>query len=80
MSIVGTRSGRIANPLDKAAGIGQANLDALGVSANAPADWRPIDKEMRCTALFGNPVAVEGDPYGEERAAWDGIEAPFGTL
>ncbi|MDE0367030.1 MAG: carboxylesterase/lipase family protein [Gammaproteobacteria bacterium] len=42
--------------------------------------WRPYDTETRSTALFGMPVAVGDDPYGEERAAWDEVEARLGTL
>ena len=47
---------------------------------DALADWLPYDRESRSTALFGNPVAVESDPYGEERAAWDAAEARLGGL
>lgn len=31
------------------------------------------DKEKRATILFDKEVSVEQDPYGNERAAWDGI-------
>ncbi|MCK4286858.1 MAG: carboxylesterase family protein, partial [Candidatus Lokiarchaeota archaeon] len=33
----------------------------------------PYDKENRATILFDKEVTVEKDPYGNERAAWDGI-------
>ena len=44
------------------------------------ADWRPYDGEVRSTAMFGNPLAVESDPYGEERAVWDTVESRLGSL
>ena len=46
----------------------------------ALSDWQPYDREARSTALFGNPVAVESDPYGEERAAWDTAKVKSGGL
>ena len=42
--------------------------------------WQPYDRESRSTALFGNPVAVESDPYGEEREIWETVTAQIGTL
>ncbi|MCY4566165.1 MAG: hypothetical protein OXE40_16980 [Gammaproteobacteria bacterium] len=36
--------------------------------------------DARSTGLFGKPVAVASDPYGEERAAWDSADARLGGL
>ncbi len=33
----------------------------------------PYDQEKRATILFNKEVTIEQDPYGNERAAWDGI-------
>jgi para-nitrobenzyl esterase len=33
----------------------------------------PYDKENRATILFDKEVTIVQDPYGNERAAWDGI-------
>lgn len=33
----------------------------------------PYDKENRATILFDKEVTIEQDPYGNERAVWDGI-------
>ena len=33
----------------------------------------PYDKKNRATILFDKEVTVETDPYGNERATWDGI-------
>ncbi|MGD8416408.1 MAG: carboxylesterase/lipase family protein [Pseudomonadales bacterium] len=43
-------------------------------------DWAPYDTERRATALFGNPVNVAEDPFGEERAVWDEVDATLGSL
>ena len=46
----------------------------------ALADWQPYDCDARSTALFGSPVSVASDPYGEERAAWNAVESRIGSL
>lgn len=33
----------------------------------------PYDKENRATILFDKDVTIEQDPYGNERAVWDGL-------
>ena len=47
---------------------------------DALADWLPYDTDARSTGLFGKPVAVASDPYGEERAAWASADARLGGL
>lgn len=46
----------------------------------ALAGWQPYQANTRVTALFGDPVSVASDPYGEERAAWDAATAQLGGL
>lgn len=43
-------------------------------------DWEPYAPGTRSTALFGDPVSVAEDPWGEEREAWDRINAQVGGL
>ncbi|MEJ2087119.1 MAG: carboxylesterase family protein, partial [Gammaproteobacteria bacterium] len=43
-------------------------------------DWQPYDASRRATALLGDPLTVAEDPYGEERAVWDDVEAALGGL
>ena len=52
---------------------GDPRTDALN-------DWQPYAPENRATALFGDPVSVALDPWGEERAVWDGVNAGIGAL
>ena len=42
--------------------------------------WQPYERSRRSTALFGDPVSVDDDPYGEERTVWDRVEAQLGGL
>jgi para-nitrobenzyl esterase len=42
--------------------------------------WQTYDAQTRSTAIFDDPVAVESDPFGEERAAWDNVSAELGGL
>lgn len=42
--------------------------------------WAPYTAEDRRTAIFGDPVAVENDPYGAERDIWDSVDAAVGGL
>ena len=53
---------------------------AQHVPREALADWQSYDTEQRATALFGEPVEVASDPYAEERAVWDTVEASLGGL
>ena len=43
-------------------------------------DWKPYAPDTRSTALLGDPVSVADDPWGEERAVWDRVDAPVGGL
>ena len=43
-------------------------------------DWQPYSPDSRATALFDDPVTVAADPWGEERAVWDGVNAGIGGL
>jgi para-nitrobenzyl esterase len=42
---------------------------------NNPAipDLTPYSVEKRATVIFDNEIKVQDDPYGEERAAWEGL-------
>ncbi len=43
-------------------------------------DWEPYAPDTRATALFGDPVSIASDPWGEERAVWDRVSARVGGL
>ena len=43
-------------------------------------DWQPYAPDTRATALFDNPVSVVADPWAEERAVWDSVDAETGGL
>ncbi len=43
-------------------------------------DWAPYALDTRSTALFGDPVSVASDPWGEERAVWERVGARLGGL
>ena len=43
-------------------------------------DWQPYAPDTRATALFGEAVSVATDPWGEERAVWDQVDARIGGL
>jgi len=43
-------------------------------------DWRPYDTRERTTAIFGDPVSVASDPFGEERAVWNELDAHLGDV
>ena len=47
---------------------------------NALRDWAPYATDTRATALFGDPVSVASDPWGEERAVWERVSARLGGL
>ena len=68
-----TLSGHVQDLWLKFASDGDPRTDAL-------AGWQPYDPDTRSTAIFGDPVSVENDPGGAERAAWDGADAVLGTL
>jgi len=53
---------------------------ADGDPRGAMPDWAPYDTDSRATAMFGEEVSVENDPFGPERAVWSEINVNVGSL